>query len=257
MGCGASRAGAPIGPPTKATLVAPTRPGVPIPQVPDNFAKEITATLGRDLSRWSDRLVDDDYDQRSIVTDLRSVTSCTDDIVSSPSAIARRLQEVDSAANSANNSRNSSTLGDVTKSRLLSYYVRYVADDSVEQRQRARSFSTVETDPHDTYLSDDLNHSQSFDERQTSSGSYRAARTARQYSDPPEMLREDELAAGGSSFRSRAPNAPRPSRRVSASGAMEAAQEQPEPQPLRSVSVLALAGADPPSKVAVIGAPAA
>lgn len=140
--------------------------------------------------RHSDRFAADLDDE----TELLSMTSCeTHSLVH----YSQRLEEVNSVTNSLVGSRNSSIHGgcsaaEVTKARLLNYYVRYVVDDRQRGRHRARSVDVDGEGPLVVATDDDLQHRSGRRHSATRSGSYRDARTSRAYSDPPGRIIEDD-----------------------------------------------------------------
>lgn len=180
MGCAVS---APVAEKKPWGLTAALRDSEPIPEVPEEYAREIATTLAES----KDRGVTVD------ATDMfEGDTSCvsSEDVLSAPptqSHIARLREleaffEIDSSDQHVNTSR------------LLMYYIRMVEKDKA--RVRARSWTPLDGAPLTVPLASITERSASmnvgqdsyYEQTPTRSGSLRAARTQRVYSDPAASL---------------------------------------------------------------------
>ena len=186
MGCGASAPrseGKPWG------LSAAYLDTQPVPKIPDLYAKEMASTLADFKNRAVTIDATDDGEDERFSSAITS--SFSEDISHTPPPQweTARLRQLETMLDSGPSE--AETISEITKSRLLMYYVRMVDTD----RTHGRSFSCTESGPVMVDLASITERSASMSmaqrshrQRTTASGSLRAARTQRVFSDPPPAL---------------------------------------------------------------------
>lgn len=229
MGCNSST-GKQVEPASKAV----------VPPVPKDFAEEMSRTLHNFKDRASNTELEDENDEETMSSGNRVRHD-----KSPSSSYKKRLNAcsneflVDTTVIDKQNGRGDAKVNELTKAKLLTYY----AGRGGERRERSFSFTPEASEPAVASDAADLAFNEPVSGREAQlrrSGSYRAARSQRAYSQPPLLLEGRSDSSDSTVLRpAYGTHASRTSARQPRSRSLI---DGPEPSP---GSVLAAAGVEP------------
>lgn len=199
----------------RRTSVSPIKSG--LPKIEPQFRDEMALTVKACQDRMSEREDEADEDD-----DVGFIPAPEKPSVPASTRPARQLREfsseflVDTALLSSpmkHVAESSATVHDLTKAKLLAYYARRAGGDmggGSPTRTRASSFSEAPQAKADDAVNAAMSATNEATEHIHRSGSLRAARTQRVYSEPPASMEKDSFGSQESNAGS-TPAAPSPS----------------------------------------------